>query len=501
MARALLMCMPDIYQTWHEFHIQGPWLGGTLIAGNCSNHEVFVADLVLKRKDIKSAIDESIALTKPDRIGLSAMTFQYATAIKVAKYIRNKYPDIKIDLGGYHATSIKEEKGKFEDDHLFDIIFGGESEKTYKKLLDGVPLENIPGISFKKNGKWIHNTKHTPIISSPGGIDSISLPKRNSRIWDGYHFHSRKFDTAETSRGCNYPCKFCSIRTMMPDTEWTGFNLDRIVEDLKSIKARGVKSVFFTDDNPAMIVEPFKILLQKIIKEGLNDLRYSGMVSTSSMSSLETTKLMKQAGWDFVFLGIENIYQGNLKNFKKPSSEKLAKRAIYNLYDAGITILAGLIVGSPDDTEEIIRMNFEWFRDKPVDSLMPQFLTPYPGTVMRKELLEEGLVINLGGLDNEFGGWRTYNGEFAHCKTRSGLMPEEIEAIAFEEMTKFKRARIRKILTGQLNITKNNPQFVAKMAFETIKSSLRFNKEKPLTWAEKAKRNRKRKIEMNTFNI
>lgn len=50
MARALLFSMPDIYQSWHELHIKGPWLGGASLAANAPNHEVYVADLVLKEK-------------------------------------------------------------------------------------------------------------------------------------------------------------------------------------------------------------------------------------------------------------------------------------------------------------------------------------------------------------------------------------------------------------------------------------------------------------------
>ena len=71
MVRVLLMCMPDIYQPWHAFHIKGPWIGGASIAGNCPGHKVYVADLVLKRSNIRKAIKEAIDLTDPQIIGLS----------------------------------------------------------------------------------------------------------------------------------------------------------------------------------------------------------------------------------------------------------------------------------------------------------------------------------------------------------------------------------------------------------------------------------------------
>jgi radical SAM superfamily enzyme YgiQ (UPF0313 family) len=501
MTRALLMCMPDIYQSWDETHIKGPWLGGASIAGNTPNHEVYVGDLVLKRKDVKAGVNEAINLTNPEVVGLSAMTFQYPTATRIAKYIKSKDPKIPIVLGGYHATSMREEIAKSEEGQAFDYIFAGESEHTFNEFLSGKNPGNISGLSFKDNGRWIHNQRHEAILISQG-LDSINPPKRDSRIWEGYHFHSRVFDTAESSRGCDYACKFCSMRAMMPKARFSAYDQTRIINDLKSAQQNGIKSIFFCDDNPAMRPEQFKEFLREIKKEGLDNMFYSGMVSTKSMADRETTKLMRDINWDFVFLGVENIYEGNLKGMRKRSSADLAARALDSLYDARITVLAGIIAGNPDDNEETIRGNFQWFYNHPVDTIMPQFLTPYPGTDTRKELLEEGLVVNKGGMSNEYGGWTTYNGEFAHCKTRSGLMPKEIEKIAYDEYKKFSKIRGKRFLKGELNFPKNNPKHMALWILrKSIPMAIREIRERNLSLSEKSKRERQRKIAMNQFNI
>lgn len=494
MTRTLLMCMPDIYQTWSELHIIGPSLGLTSIAANSPNHEVYSADLVLKRNDVKEGIKEAIEITNPQIIGLSAMTFQYPTATRIAKHIKEEYPGIPVALGGYHATSMREEITASEQGQAFDFIFAGESEHTFNQFLDSEKLENISGLSFRDNGNWVHNPRH-PAICIKQGLDSVKPPKRDSRIWEGYHFYSRPFDTAESSRGCDYACKFCSMRAMMPQARYNAFSLERVIKDIKSARTRGVKSIFFTDDNPAMHPEQFKKFLRRIKKEKLDDIYYSGMVSTKSMSDFETTKLMREAGWDFVFLGVENIYKNNLKEMRKASSEKLAAKSIDNLHNSQITTMAGIIVGNPDDTEETIRGNFQWFNDHPVDSVLPQYLTPYPGTVTRKELLKEGLIINLDE-------WKTYNGEFAQCKTRSGLMPEDIETIVYEEHTRFNLNRFKKLISNKLIFPKNN-------LYHTLYSNLfglppaviNIIKNIGLNSSEKAKLEHKRKIKMNLFNV
>ena len=104
--------------------------------------------------------------------------------------------------------------------------------------------------------------------------------------------------------------------------------------------------------------------------------------------------------------------------------------------------------------------------------------------------------------ENQYGGWSTYNGEFAHCRTRSGLMPEEIEKIVYEEMAKFNKTRIKNLLKGKLNFPKNNPRHLFNyIGHSSLPSVLRAIKERNLSLAEKAKSWRRRKIAMNQFNI
>jgi radical SAM superfamily enzyme YgiQ (UPF0313 family) len=289
---------------------------------------------------------------------------------------------------------------------------------------------------------------------------------------------------------------------MMPGAKFQAYNLDRVIEDLKSARKRGAKYIQFIDDNPAMHPDIFKEFLKRIKLEGLDDISYAGTLSTQSAADLETTKLMRSINWDFAFVGVENIYKSNLDGMRKRSNEELSARAIDNLYESGITILAGIIVGNPDDTEETMRGNFQWFYERPIDVILPQYLTPYPGTATRKELLEEGLIVNKGGMGNEYGGWSTYNGEFAQCRTRTGLMPEEIEAIAYEELIRFNRSRIKRLLKGQLNFARNNPKHLFyHILYESIPIIHKTLSRKKLTPFEKAKQERERKRDVNRFNV
>jgi radical SAM superfamily enzyme YgiQ (UPF0313 family) len=56
-------------------------------------------------------------------------------------------------------------------------------------------------------------------------------------------------------------------------------------------------------------------------------------------------------------------------------------------------VVGGLIVGNPGDTRESIEANLEFAR-RHVDYPYIQHPTPYPGTPMRKDFQEQGLIVN-----------------------------------------------------------------------------------------------------------
>ena len=77
-----------------------------------------------------------------------------------------------------------------------------------------------------------------------------------------------------------------------------------------------------------------------------------------------------------------------LKKMKKPTNPEINQRAAALLRQHGIAIIAGLIVGYPEDTRESVINNFRLLKKLKPDLIYPQFMTPYPKTIVRQELLE-----------------------------------------------------------------------------------------------------------------
>jgi radical SAM superfamily enzyme YgiQ (UPF0313 family) len=112
---------------------------------------------------------------------------------------------------------------------------------------------------------------------------------------------------------------------------------------------------------------------------------------------------MQRAGFRYVFLGIENILEGDLqflraaaKNTARDSSNNNGNatlKAIECLHRNRMYVVGGLIVGNPDDTRESIEANLAFAR-RYVDWPYIQHPTPYPRTPMTEQFRERGLITN-----------------------------------------------------------------------------------------------------------
>jgi hypothetical protein len=65
---------------------------------------VSVADLILVQTRVRETITELVRRIRPDVVGLSVMTFQRKTALKIIALVRQLAPCAKIVVGGYDAT-------------------------------------------------------------------------------------------------------------------------------------------------------------------------------------------------------------------------------------------------------------------------------------------------------------------------------------------------------------------------------------------------------------
>jgi anaerobic magnesium-protoporphyrin IX monomethyl ester cyclase len=400
----LLLSMPDSFEHTAPVTMRMP--NGALgsIAGNVdAHHKVAIADLIVVQRHVRETVERLLHDVNPDVVGLSIMTFQRRTARRIVDLIRSIKPHATIVVGGYDPSLALD---VYEDPAWnIDIIVRGEGDLTFRDLLRalerGGDLRCIPGLSYRDGDRFIRTAERA--VSSLTGAE-VAPPNRAARVLGGYTFLGRSIDVVETSRGCTYDCSFCSIIEMRGRNFHT-WSIDRVLADIGDARARGAGAIFIVDDNITLNVKRFEALCKAIVDAGLNDIDYIVQAMTSSIAAHGETlaPLMRQAGFRYVFLGIENILDEDLaflraraKNADRDGGRQIGNatmKAIDVIHRHGMYVVGGLIVGNPSDTRESIEANLT-FAKTYVDWPYIQHPTPYPGTPMTKDFRDRNLIVN-----------------------------------------------------------------------------------------------------------
>ena len=133
-------------------------------------------------------------------------------------------------------------------------------------------------------------------------------------------------------------------------------------------------------------------------------------VAVSVGVGVSVAKKLKEAGFKWIFLGIENSISKNLESMGKIGVFHNTRRAVSLLQEQGIGVFGGFVIGHPHDTSKDIESNYRFALDLGVDHPIMQCLTPYPKTQTRKELQERKLIVNT---DN----FNLYNGFTCNVRT------------------------------------------------------------------------------------
>ncbi|HEY7474018.1 MAG TPA: radical SAM protein [Vicinamibacterales bacterium] len=419
----LLFSMPDSFEHTPSLTMRMPNGALASLAGNLDpHHTVAVADLILAQQSVPQTVARLVTSLEPDVVGLSVMTFQRKTAMKVIALVRALRPRAAIVVGGYDPSLAPEHYEHPESG--VDFVVSGEGDLTFRELVRTLeeqaaggrpraagkgtnhasrskPLDEIAGLSYRDGtGTFVRN-RPRPVSHLDG---EVRPPNRAARVLTGYTLLGRPVDIVETSRGCTYDCSFCSIIEMRGRNFHT-WSHDRVIADIADAKRRGARAIFLVDDNITLNVARFKGLCQAIVDAGLHDIDYIVQAMTSAIASSgdELGAAMRAAGFRYVFLGIENVLDQDLaflkakaKNARREGGRTVGSatmRAVEVLHRYGMLVVGGLIVGNPGDTRESIEANLDFAR-KYVDWPYIQHPTPYPGTPMTQDFREKNLIVN-----------------------------------------------------------------------------------------------------------
>jgi len=333
-------------------------------------------------------------------VGISCMfSFYWPITRQVAEKVRAQLPDALIVAGGEHITALPE----FSlGDSPIDVAVLGEGEETFLALLDaldaGTPLEDVPGLAFKHNGRVI-NTGLSPRTQQ---IDSIPFPD-----WDSFpieEYISRNQTNGLnmgrsmpilTTRGCPYRCTFCSSPDMWT-TRYVQHSPKRVVDEMVLYVKKYNVTNFDSQDLTAIVKRSWSIrLCEELIARDLNITWQMPTGTRSEVFDDEVVDLLYRSGCRLLSFAPESGSPEILRKVKKQVNLENLFKSIRRALRRGLKISCFIVIGFPTERPDTLKVTMRLIRKFAVmgvhDINVMKFV-PYPGSVLFQELLAEGKV-------------------------------------------------------------------------------------------------------------
>jgi anaerobic magnesium-protoporphyrin IX monomethyl ester cyclase len=256
-------------------------------------------------------------------IGLSCMANLLPFSIMAMRALREQFPDRRLVLGGVGTKSVEEKiLRRFP---WVDVICRGEGELTGPELLDvmrdGKELSEVRGISYRSNGSIRHNPDRERIQN----LDTIPFPafeKIDLKRYAGYGMM--------TSRGCPYPCTFCSVAPVW-NLESHFRSPKNIVEEMRLLQCEaGVDLFLFQDEFFVSGKRQVMSFCRELTASGLDvEWKAFGRVN---LTDVEMMRAMADCGCIELRFGIESgsdvVLQRVRKGFTAAESLELIPKAV-----------------------------------------------------------------------------------------------------------------------------------------------------------------------------
>jgi len=350
------------------------------------NYQNYLEEMKNKKNPVWSEFKSVLECFDPEYVVLTILTPKYVSALEISRIIKTYNPKIPVIIGGVHPTLLPIETLK---EIFFDFVVVGEGETTVSELIKCLNLTGdittINGICYKKNGTILQNPPRDLIKN----LDTIplmdfSLLHRFSEYPGDY------FGSIMTSRGCTSRCIFCASHNIW-GRKVRFVSPERVLEEIKNRNYKyGVKKFRFNDDTFTANHTRIKRICELIVKNKLN---ITWMCDTrADRITPEILDMMKDAGCQQINIGVESGSEKILEKIQKGESIKTIKRAFTLAKKYKIQTLAYFIMGFPFETKDDIEQSIQLMNEIKPDLICWSLYTPYPGTEIYENLLNEGII-------------------------------------------------------------------------------------------------------------
>lgn len=268
-------------------------------------------------------------------------------------------------LGGLHVTSLPDEAAAHAD-----TIFLGPGEQTFPQFLDD----------------WRRGAARPRYVSAAARSIEHIPPIRRDLIKRRLYLVP---NSLVVTRGCPQHCSFC-----YKDAFYAGgksFYTQRADDALAEIERLPGRHLYFLDDHLLGDRRFAEALFAGM--RGMGRL-FQGAATVDSVLRGDLIERAADAGLRSLFVGFETFSPENLRaSNKKQNLARDYSSVTRRLSDLGIMINGSFVFGMDDDGPDVFDRTVDWAVSHGVTTATFHIQTPYPGTVLHRELTAQGRIV------------------------------------------------------------------------------------------------------------
>jgi len=319
--------------------------------------------------------------------------------IRLAQAIKNANPRIKIAFVGPHVSVLPEKS--LNECAAIDFVCRKEFDYAVTDYAKGKPLEEIAGVSYRKDGKVIHNPD-APQIQDLDSLPHVTEVYKRDLDVTRYNvpFLLHPYVSLYTTRGCPAQCTFCLWPQTLSGHPWRKRSSDDVAAEMAKAKQLwpDVKEFFFDDDT-------FNIQKARTVElcAKLKPLGLTWSCTSRVTTDFETLKAMKEAGCRLLIVGYESGDPQILKNIKKGATVERARQFTKDCHKLGLVIHGDFILGLPGETRETINNTIAFAKELDVETIQVSVAHAYPGTELYDYAVKNGFMVSTSKMVDEGG--------------------------------------------------------------------------------------------------
>jgi len=367
----------------------------------------------------------------PELIVMDTTTPTIVSDVKFLEKLKSQ-TNAKVCLVGTHVSTLPEETLNMSES--IDFVARHEYELTIPELAKGITdrhFDNIPGISWRKQSKIIHNS-NTKVFKNLDELPFVSKIYKRFLDIKHYRYSLARHPMVQVffSRGCPNRCTFCTYPQTFSGRLYRTRTPENFVDELVWINNNlKPKEIFIEDDT--FTVDKEKVLeICKLIKERGLKIRWS--VNVRADLPYDIMVKMKDAGCRLLVVGYESGNQDVLNKIKKGITLEMSEKFATSAKNAKLKVFGCFMIGLPGDTEESIMQTFEFAKKLSPDMVFFQHAVPFPGTEFYNWVKEKGYL-----LVNSWDKWLDENGQLDFIVSYPNLSSEKIRRMKDKLFVKF----------------------------------------------------------------